>query len=163
MSLGGGKSTALDNAVKASINAGVVYAVAAGNDNADACNGSPSNVATAITVGATTIENESGKIRDERASFSNYGRCVSLFAPGQLIKSAWIGSNDALLTISGTSMASPHVAGAIAVYLGENPSASPASVKSTLLARADSGNIDLLCTASACRNSPNKMLYSPCS
>ncbi len=163
MSLGGGKSTALDNAVKASISAGVVYAVAAGNDNADACNGSPSNVATAITVGATTVENEAGNIGDMRASFSNYGKCVTLFAPGQLIKSSWIGSANAVLTISGTSMAAPHVAGAIAVYLGENPSASPASVKSVLLAQADSGNINFACSSTACRSSPNKLLYSPCS
>ena len=98
MSLGGGVSTALDNAVANSIASGVTYAVAAGNSNANACNSSPARVAAAITVGATTST-------DARASFSNYGTCLDIFAPGSSITSAWYTSNTATNTISGTSMA----------------------------------------------------------
>lgn len=112
MSLGGSASAALDTAVEQSVASGVNHAVAAGNDNADsACNHSPARVPGAITVGATTNT-------DTRASYSNVGPCVDIFAPGSLITSAWIGSNTAISTISGTSMATPHVAGAVAAYLG---------------------------------------------
>ncbi|KAJ1644015.1 proteinase B [Coemansia asiatica] len=109
MSLGGGLSRALNLAVDAAVRAGVHYAVAAGNDNRDACNYSPASAPNAITVGATTIT-------DERAWFSNYGKCVDVFAPGKDILSTWIGSRYQTNTISGTSMASPHVAG-LAAYL----------------------------------------------
>lgn len=102
MSLGGGKSRALDLAVNAVVSAGVHFAVAAGNDNRDACNYSPAAAEKAITVGATTIE-------DSRAWFSNWGKCVDIFGPGHQILSSWIGSTNATNTISGTSMASPHV------------------------------------------------------
>jgi aqualysin 1 len=121
MSLGGSASTSLDSAVNNSINAGVTYAVAGGNSNANACNYSPARVAAALTVGATTST-------DARSSFSNYGTCVNIFAPGSSITSAWHTSNTATNTISGTSMASPHVAGAATLYLGNNPSASPSAV-----------------------------------
>ena len=114
MSLGGGVSTALDNAVQNSIAAGVSYAVAAGNSNANACNYSPARAANAVTVGSTTSS-------DARSSFSNFGTCVDLFAPGSSITSAWYTSNTATNTISGTSMASPHVAGALALYLHDEP------------------------------------------
>lgn len=109
MSLGGGLSRALNLAVDAAVRAGVHYAVAAGNDNRDACNYSPASSPNAITVGATTIT-------DERAWFSNYGKCVDVFGPGKDILSTWIGSKYQTNTISGTSMASPHVAG-LAAYL----------------------------------------------
>ncbi|KAJ2582631.1 proteinase B, partial [Coemansia sp. RSA 1836] len=109
MSLGGGLSRALNLAVDAAVRAGVHYAVAAGNDNRDACNYSPASAPNAITVGATTIT-------DERAWFSNFGKCVDVFAPGKDILSTWIGSKYQTNTISGTSMASPHVAG-LAAYL----------------------------------------------
>jgi subtilisin family serine protease len=130
MSLGGGASTALDNAVQNSINDGVTYAVAAGNGNVvgiaqNACNYSPARVAAAITIGATDSS-------DRKASWSNYGNCVDWFAPGVSITSAWYTSNTATNTISGTSMATPHTAGVAAQYLQTNPSASPATVRTTL-------------------------------
>lgn len=147
MSLGGGASTALDNAVKSSINSGVVYAVAAGNSNANACNTSPARVSAAITVGSTTST-------DARSSFSNYGSCLDLFAPGSSITSAWHTSNTATNTISGTSMASPHVAGAAALYLQYSPSASPATVASSLNSTATTGKV-----TNPGSGSPNRLLY----
>jgi len=114
MSLGGGRSRTLDSVVDAAVDHGLIFAVAAGNDNGDACNASPAASEKAITVAASTIE-------DERAWFSNYGTCVDVFAPGKDITSAWIGSRTATNTISGTSMASPHVAGLIAYFMGLEP------------------------------------------
>jgi subtilisin family serine protease len=110
MSLGGSVSTSLDTAVKNSIADGIVYAIAAGNNNRDACKFSPARVPEAITVGATTSS-------DGRASYSNYGKCLDLFAPGSSISSAWNTSDAATNTISGTSMATPHVTGVAALYL----------------------------------------------
>ena len=130
MSLGGGASSALDTAVRNSIADGVSYAVAAGNGNIvgiaqNACNYSPARVSEAMTIGATDRN-------DRKASWSNYGNCVDWFAPGVSITSAWYTSNTATNTISGTSMATPHTAGVAAQYLQGNPSASPATVRSTL-------------------------------
>ncbi|EIM80732.1 subtilisin-like serine protease [Stereum hirsutum FP-91666 SS1] len=116
MSLGGGKSRALDQAVNGAVDAGLHFAVAAGNDNRDACNYSPAAAEKAVTVGASTLG-------DERAYFSNYGKCVDIFAPGLNILSTWIGSDHAINTISGTSMASPHTAGLLAYLLSIYPSA----------------------------------------
>jgi len=150
MSLGGGRSAALTNAVENSIAAGVTYAVAAGNDNANACNYSPADAPNALTVGATTSQ-------DIRSTFSNYGTCVDIFAPGTTITAAWIGSNTAIRTISGTSMASPHVAGAAAIVLGRNPTLTPDQVGTTITSGA---------TNNVLRNvgagSPNLLLYSSC-
>ena len=126
MSLGGGASSALDTAVRNSITAGVTYVVAAGNSNANAANYSPSRVGEAITVGSSTST-------DARSSFSNYGSVVDIFAPGSSITSAWYTSTTATRTISGTSMASPHVAGVAARYLQGNTTASPATVRNAIV------------------------------
>jgi len=111
MSLGGGASTALDNACNAAVAAGVHVAVAAGNDNANACNYSPARATAVVCVGSTTRT-------DQKSSFSNHGNCVEIHAPGSDITSAWITSNSSSAVLSGTSMASPHVAGVMAHYLG---------------------------------------------
>jgi subtilisin family serine protease len=147
MSLGGGVSSTLDNAVNTSISRGITYALAAGNSTANACNASPARVAAAITVGATTST-------DARASYSNYGSCVDIFAPGSSITSAWYTSNSATNTISGTSMASPHVAGAAALVHSRNTALTPAQVRDNLVANA---------TANVVTNpgsgSPNRLLF----
>ncbi len=148
MSLGGGVSSALDSAVASSINDGVTYAVAAGNENTNACNGSPSRVGAALTVGSTTST-------DARSSFSNYGTCLDLFAPGSSITSAWYTSNSATNTISGTSMATPHVAGVAALYLQDDPSASAATVNAAIVNGATTGVV-----SGAQTGSPNRLLYS---
>jgi subtilisin family serine protease len=126
MSLGGGASSSLDTAVNNSINAGVTYAVAAGNSNTNASTQSPARVAAAITVGSSTSS-------DARSSFSNFGSVVDIFAPGSSIRSAWYTSNTATATLSGTSMASPHVASVAARVLQSSPSASPATVRNTIV------------------------------
>ncbi|MER7496650.1 S8 family peptidase [Streptomyces pharetrae] len=146
MSLGGGVSTTLDTAVRNSIASGVTYAVAAGNSNANASSFSPARVAEAITVGATTST-------DARASYSNYGSALDIFAPGSSITAGWHTSDTATNTISGTSMATPHVAGAAAVYLAGHPSATPAQVASALTAGATTGKV-----TSPGSGSPNRLL-----
>jgi subtilisin family serine protease len=147
MSLGGGLNTALNNAVANSIADGVSYAVAAGNSNANACSSSPAAVSTAVTVGAT-------QSNDARASFSNYGTCVDIFAPGVGVLSAWYNSNTATNTISGTSMAAPHVAGAMARILQANPGWTPAQVHSFLISSSTTGVV-----TSPGTGSPNRLLY----
>jgi subtilisin family serine protease len=129
MSLGGGASTALDTAVRNSIASGITYTVAAGNSNANAAFYSPARVSTAITVGATTSS-------DYRASYSNYGSVLDLFAPGSSITAGWHTSDTATATLSGTSMAAPHAAGAAALELTSRPSASPATVSRILILRS---------------------------
>jgi subtilisin family serine protease len=134
MSLGGSANSALDTAIRNLSNDGVTVVVAAGNDTADACSYSPARVAEAITVAASDSN-------DAMASFSNGGTCVDLFAPGVNVLSAWSSSDTATNTISGTSMASPHVAGAAARYLQTHPGATPAAVASGLSADASVGKI----------------------
>ncbi|MFK3979561.1 S8 family peptidase [Micromonospora sp. NPDC050397] len=132
MSLGGGANSSLDSAVNNSISSGVTYAVAAGNSTANACNYSPARVAAAITVGASTST-------DARASYSNTGTCLDIWAPGSAITSAWYTSNTASNSISGTSMASPHVAGAAALVLSVNTGWTPTQVRNYLVTNATTG------------------------
>jgi len=163
MSLGGSKSTALNSAVAAVVRAGVSFAVAAGNDNNDACNTSPASEPTAICVGATSTATSGMTMKDVRSTFSNFGKCVDVFAPGTLITSDWIGSNTAVRTISGTSMASPHVAGAVALLLGDNPQWTPDQITTAILGGSTPNLIDLLCgTSTVCQQSPNKLLHTSC-
>lgn len=125
MSLGGPPSTALDRAVARAIASGVTFVVAAGNDGADACTGSPSRLPAAITVAASGPH-------DRRPPWSDYGRCVDMFAPGVGIRSAWFTGDTATRVLDGTSMASPHVAGAAALYLQAHPTAAPNAVAAAL-------------------------------
>ena len=148
MSLGGGASSALDTAVNNSINDGVTYAVAAGNETQNACNVSPARVANAITVGSTTTS-------DARSSFSNFGTCLDLFAPGSSITSAWRTSDTATNTISGTSMATPHVTGVAALFLETNPTASPATVAAAIINNSTPNKV-----TNAGTGSPNRLLFS---
>lgn len=148
LSLGGATNTAVNVAVTNSIRARVTYVVAAGNGNADAATYSPAGVVDAITVGATDRN-------DSRGEFSNYGPTLDLFAPGVGITSAWIGSDLMIATASGTSMASPHVAGVVALYLQSHPSASPAAVRSALVETATGGVI-----RNAGKESPNRLLFT---
>ncbi|KAG2235094.1 serine protease 1 [Thamnidium elegans] len=149
MSLGGGKSPSLDLAVNGAVDSGIVFAVAAGNDNADACNYSPAAAELAITVGASTIS-------DERAYFSNYGECVDVFAPGLNILSIWRGSRWATNTISGTSMASPHVAGLAAYFLSLEPEkVSPKFIKDKILSLATKDALDKIP-----EDTPNLLIYN---
>ncbi len=152
MSLGGGASTALDNAVANSIAAGIPYALAAGNGDflgrqVDACTTSPARVPSGITIGATGSS-------DAKVSWSNYGNCVDFFAPGVSITSAWYTSNTATNTISGTSMAAPHVAGAAALYVKANPGATAQQVRDALYAMTTKGIV----TSSSTAN--NHLLYT---
>jgi subtilisin family serine protease len=153
MSLGGSLSSTLDQAVSNSIASGVTYGIAAGNGNAfgiaqDACSTSPADVPSAITVGATDNT-------DTKASWSNYGTCVDIFGPGVNITSSWYTSTTATNTISGTSMATPHVVGSAALYLQANPAATPAEVASALTGNATAGVVK-----SAGSGSPNLLLFT---
>ena len=143
-----GISSTLDSAVTRSVNSGVTYVIAAGNNNMNACNFSPGRTPNAITVGATNY-------LDQRSGFSNFGTCVDIFAPGQSISSTWFASDTATATLSGTSMASPHVAGAAALYLESNPMASPATVAEYIGSASTKGVVQNIDSSSL-----NKLLNS---
>ena len=153
MSLGGGASTALDTAVQNVINDGIVMVVAAGNSNVDACNTSPARATNALTVGATG-QYSTGETTDSRSSYSNYGPCLDIFAPGSRITSSWIGGSAAINTISGTSMAAPHVAGVAAVLFGRYPSSTASQIASMLRTSATPNVV-----ISPGTGSPNYLLY----
>ncbi len=146
MSLGGGISTTMESAITASINAGVTYVVAAGNSSTNACNTSPARMPAAITVAASDSS-------DRHASFSNSASCVDLYGPGVSILSAGISSNTSTATLSGTSMASPHVAGVVARYL-QSGNQSPAAVSSHIIATS---TLNVLTGVPA--GTPNRLLY----
>ncbi len=148
MSLGGGASSTLDSAVANTVAKGIPVVVAAGNSSANACNYSPAREPSALTIAATTSA-------DARASFSNFGTCVDLFAPGNSIASTWYSSDTATATASGTSMASPHVAGLVAQILQGTPGATPAQVADQVKAAATTGKV-----TDAGSGSPNLLLYT---
>jgi subtilisin family serine protease len=150
MSLGGSKYAALNDAVDALSRSGVPVIVAAGNSNLNACNYSPSSAPDAICVGAMTST-------DARSSFSNFGTCVNVFAPGTGIKSAWIGGVNAVNTISGTSMASPHVAGRVSILQREHPNENSSQIKNRIINEATNGILTSVGTGS-----PNKLLHQRC-
>ena len=147
LSIGGGKSESLNDAIERLVNSGITVVVAAGNDRTDACTKSPSSAINAITVGAITAS-------DAKASYSNIGSCLDIFAPGSEITAGWIYSNSSTRTIQGTSMASPHVAGAAAIYRGLYPTATVAQVTSALISTSTANAITGLDSLS-----PNKLLY----
>ncbi|MBN6530069.1 S8 family peptidase [Acinetobacter pittii] len=146
MSLGGEANASLDSAVENLFNNGYVMVVAAGNSNTDACSSSPARVSKAITVAATDNT-------DTRASYSNYGSCVDIFAPGSQINSSWIGSNTATKVLNGTSMATPHVVGVVAEMLQSTPTATPQTISTNLLNQASSNVVKNP------SGSPNRLLY----
>ena len=148
MSLGGGADNAIDNAVNQAIAAGVTFAIASGNSNTDACTSSPARVANAITVNASDRN-------DARASFSNFGTCTDIFAPGVNITSAWMTSDTATNTISGTSMATPHVTGGAALWLAAHPNDTPAQVAAGLVAASTPDKI-----SNPGAESPNRLLFT---
>ena len=149
MSLGAAATATVDAAVERLVSAGVTAVVAAGNSNVDACGTSPARTPSAITVGATDST-------DARAVYSNFGTCVDIFAPGTGITSSWIDSDTATNTISGTSMASPHVTGVAALIVAANPGTTPANVAATMMANATPNAV-----GNAGVGSPNRLLFSP--
>jgi len=146
ISLGGPADPAIDAAIDGSIKAGITYAIAAGNENQNACNDSPARVPGAVTVGAVDQD-------DQRADFSNFGRCVDIFGPGVDITSDFANANNATQVLSGTSMSTPHVTGAAALVLSQNRNLTPAQVRNQLVGNATNGII------ADAQGSSNRMLF----
>jgi subtilisin family serine protease len=146
VSLGGPADPAIDAAIDGSIKAGITYAIAAGNENQNACNDSPARVPGAVTVGAVDQD-------DQRADFSNFGKCVDIFGPGVDITSDFANANNATQVLSGTSMSTPHVTGAAALVLSQNRNLTPAQVRNQLVGNATNGVV------ADPKGSPNKMLF----
>jgi len=159
MSLGGsGSNPGLTSAINSCVDSGTAVIVAAGNSNADACLFTPSGIASVISVGASELAGAEPSQYDQKASFSNRGRCLHIWAPGRDITSSWIGSsNTASNTISGTSMACPHVAGYSAVLLGANSGMTPQQLKDTLQSTSQK---DLI--ANPGTDSSNNLLWNQC-
>ncbi len=148
LSLGGPASASVNQAIENAVQAGVAFAVSAGNDNSDACTKSPASAPSALTVGASTVS-------DSRSGFSNFGTCVDVFAPGSSIRSSTNGTDSSTGTWSGTSMASPHVAGAIALLLGDDASLTPSQITSLIELNGTTGELSGIGSGS-----PNLLLYS---
>jgi len=155
MSLGGGLNTAVNQAVDASSEQGFTWVIASGNSNADACTFSPASAASAMAVGATANT-------DSRASFSNWGRCQSVWAPGQNILGAWSTSNTATNTISGTSMASPHAAGVVTNILSTRPASPPMSPAEVIALVKSHATENVVRDGREANGTPNLMVYSRC-
>jgi subtilisin family serine protease len=163
MSLGGGFSAAVNAAVNSAVQMGVFFAIAAGNNNQNACNFSPASAANAMCVGSTEVDSLGETSIDVRSYFSNWGTCTHIYAPGTLITGAWIGNPNAIHTISGTSMAAPHVCGLGALLLGDNQNMSPSQVKASLQTAATKDVIDMECGSNTgCLSSPNLLGYNGC-
>lgn len=159
MSLGGGVSTVLNMAVNTAVDTGVAVVVAAGNSNNDACSGSPASATNVLTVGSTAVGLSN---TDVRSYFSSFGSCVNIFGPGSDITSAWIGNPSATNTISGTSMASPHVAGVAVLLFGQDLTANAKDIQKATTSLGTQGVINLQCSTTACTLSPNLMIYNGC-
>jgi serine protease len=155
MSLGGGRNQGLNDAVDASSAQGVAWIVASGNSNADACNFSPASAPTALSVGATTNT-------DARASFSNWGRCQHIWAPGANVLGAWMTSNSATNTISGTSMASPHACGVVGTYLATQPATPPIPPATAFAAVRALGTQNVVTDGKEAQGTPNILAYARC-
>jgi serine protease len=166
MSVRGPKSQAIDEAVEVAVASGITVVVAAGNEDMNACLFSPAHVEAVITVGATSLANRTRQDSDFRSSFSNFGPCVDILAPGSFITSAWIGSPNAVMTLNGTSMATPLVTGAATAYVANFPRSTPSEVKKYLSSESTEGVIDLACAGNedekSCAETPNKMLFWNC-
>jgi len=159
MSLGGGFSAALNTACNNVVNAGIPLVVAAGNENQNACNVSPASATLVITTAA--LDQGTNPTGDVRSYFSNWGTCCKVFAPGSNILGAWIGSTTATRTISGTSMASPHVCGIATLIKAQDPNLTPAQVLSYIRSTAAEDLVELNC-GGACSNTPNYIALNGC-
>lgn len=157
MSLGGGFSAALNDAVNAAAAEGVIFANAAGNSNANSCTFSPASATDGVCVGSTELASKNGDQVDSRSSFSNYGTCNDVFAPGSSIVAAYKGSDSAYATLSGTSMAAPHVAAVLAIGMQQNPRFSAAQLKKWVIDTSLPGLVQ-----NAGTGSPNQFLHVAC-